>query len=130
MEKSKIITILIAAIIILIIGGFLYSKTQNDKKLLESVQSKTILFYREDCPHCVNVENFIKDNDIESRVQLEKKEAAKDEQNSYLMTLIAGKKCSIPNDELGVPFLWDGPDSKCFLGDQDIINFLKQKTGI
>ncbi len=130
MKKDTLILILIVVIIVLIIGGFVYNKVQNDRKLLANVQDKTILFYREDCPHCINVENFIKDNNIESKVQLEKKEASKDEQNSYLMTLIAGKKCSIPSNELGVPFLWDGSDSKCFLGDQDIINFFKQKIGI
>jgi len=36
------------------------------------------------------------------------------------------KICELPTDSIGVPFLWDGKD--CLIGDQDIINFFKQKT--
>ena len=35
--------------------------------------------------------------------------------------------CGLPTDSIGVPFLWDG--EKCFIGDQDIINFFSAKGG-
>jgi len=130
MKKSTTITILIVVIIIIIIGAFFYFKMQNDKKLLASIQDKTIFFYGDGCPHCANVEKFFQDNNVESKIQFEKMEVFNNRSNSSLMDLVAAKKCNISSGELGVPFLWDGPDSKCLLGDQDIINFFKQKLGI
>ena len=108
--------------------NFFNDKLEND--ILSSVKDKTIFFYGDGCPHCANVEKFFQDNNIESKVQFEKQEVFNNKQNSYLMTIIATKKCNISENNLGVPFLWDGPDSKCVLGDQDIINFFKQKIGI
>ena len=130
MKKNNIIITVIIIVIILIIVNFYYTKMQNDKKLLTSVRDKLIFFYGEGCPHCANVEKFFQDNSVESKIQFEKKEVWGDKQNAYLMTLIATKKCSLPENQLGVPFLWNGPDSKCLLGDQPIIDFFKQKIGI
>jgi len=130
MKKNTTITIFIVVIIIIIIGAFFYFKMQNDKKLLASVQDKTIFFYGDGCPHCANVEKFFQDNNVESKIQFEKMEVFNNRGNASLMDLIASKKCNISSNDLGVPFLWDGPDKKCILGDQDIINFFKQKLGI
>ena len=130
MKKSSIIITISIIVIILIIATFYYTKTEKNKKLLTSVQDKIIFFYGEGCPHCLNVEKFVQDNNVESKVQFDKKEVWGDKQNAYLMTLVATKKCNLPENELGVPFLWYGPDSKCFLGDQSIIDFFKQKIGI
>jgi glutaredoxin len=129
---KKNIIIIIFLVIILIIGIYYTTeaKKRNDQKLLASVQDKLIFFYGDGCPHCVNVEKFFQDNNVESKVQFEKKETFNDTRNSSLMSLIAEKKCSISGNELGVPLLWDGQNSKCLLGDQDIINFFKQKLGI
>lgn len=131
MKKSTIIIIFI--VIILIVVGIYYiteAKKRSDQKLLDSVQNNIIFFYGDGCPHCANVEKFFQDNNVESKVQFEKQEVFNNKQNSNLMTIIATKKCNISESNLGVPFLWDGPDSKCFLGDEDIINFFKQKIGI
>lgn len=130
MKKSSIIITISVIVIILVIANFYYTKMQNDKKLLASIQDKIIFFYGEGCPHCANVEKFFQDNSVESKVQFEKREVWGDKQNTYLMTLIATKKCNLPENELGVPFLWNGSDSKCLLGDQPIIDFFKQKIGI
>jgi glutaredoxin len=107
--------------------NFFKEKLEND--ILSTVKDKMIFFYGEGCPHCANVEKFSQDNKVESKVQFEKQEVFNNTQNAYLMTLVATKKCNIPENELGVPFLWDGPDLKCLLGDQDIINFFKEKIG-
>jgi len=126
-------TIIIIFIIIILIAGIYYiaeAKKRSDQKLLDNNKDKIIFFYGDGCPHCANVEKFFQDNNVESKVQFEKQEVFNNKQNSSLMTKIATKKCNISENNLGVPFLWDGPDSKCVLGDQDIINFFKQKIGI
>ena len=106
------------------------AKKRSEQKLLDSNKDKTIFFYGDGCPHCAIVETFFQDNNVESKVQFEKQEVFNNKQNSNLMTIIATKKCSISENNLGVPFLWDGQNSKCLVGDQDIINFFKQKIGI
>jgi len=83
-----------------------------------------ILFYGEGCPHCANVESYLKENDIESRIKIEKKEVYFNRQNSELLSQKA-RACGIKTNEIGVPFLWDG--SKCIIGEEDIINFFKEK---
>ena len=37
--------------------------------------------------------------------------------------------CKIPKEELGVPLLFDGPNSKCYVGEIEIQDFFKSKTG-
>jgi glutaredoxin len=108
--------------------NFLQEKITSDP--LAGIQNQLIFFYGDGCPHCANVETFFQENNVTSKIQFEQKEVFNNKQNSYSMTLIATKKCNISSDNLGVPFLWDGPESRCVLGDQDIINFFKQKIGI
>jgi hypothetical protein len=108
--------------------NFFKEKLKNN--ILDTVKDKIVFFYGEGWSHCANVEKFFQDNNIESKVQFEKQEVFNNTLNAYLMTLIATKKCNIQDNELGVPILWSGPDQKCILGDQDIINFFKQKLGI
>ena len=128
MKKNTIITILIVVIIILIIGGFVFAKVQNDKKLLASIQDKIIFFYGEGCPHCANVEKFFKENEIENKIQFEEKEVYNDKNNAKLLILAAKRKCNLNENEIGVPFLWDGGNSKCTVGDQPIIDYFKEKV--
>jgi len=37
------------------------------------------------------------------------------------------KICGIDEKNLGVPLLWDNINAKCYEGDQEIVDFLKQK---
>ena len=127
MKKNTVITILIVVIIVLIIGGFVFAKVQNDKKLLASIQDKIIFFYGEGCPHCANVEKFFQENNIEDKIQFEKKEVYNDRGNAKLLILLAKRKCGFKENEIGVPFLWDGENSKCTVGDQPIIDYFKEK---
>jgi glutaredoxin len=84
-----------------------------------------ILFYGDGCPHCVIVKEFVEDNNIEEKVQFVKKEVYYNQQNASELGAKA-KMCGMPTDSIGVPFLWDG--SKCYVGDQDIIEFFKNKS--
>jgi len=131
MKKTTIILVILI-VFVLIVGIYFVVKGRrnNDEQLLASVQNSTIFFYGDGCPHCANVDKFVTDNNVESKIQFERKEIFNDSNNSHLMTLIATKKCGLSESNLGVPFLWDGPESKCVSGDQPIIDFFKQKLGI
>ena len=85
-----------------------------------------VLFYGDGCPHCALVEQYISENNIESKVQFTKKEVYNNQQNASELTAKA-KACGMATDSIGVPFLWDG--SSCLVGDQPIIDFFKQKAG-
>jgi len=122
--KKSIQIIIIFLIIVLIIATYFLNEKKN-KKLLVSVEDKIIFFFGEGCPHCAKVEEFFKANNVESKVQFDKKEIYSDKENAYLLKLIANKKCNLSENEIGVPFLWDG--SKCLIGDKDIINFFQEK---
>jgi hypothetical protein len=92
-----------------------------------SLKNRIILFYRETCPHCQNVESFLKDNQIEQKLSFEKKELTNNDANVKLLMQIANT-CHIAEEELGVPLLWNG--STCLTGDQDVINYFKHKVNL
>lgn len=98
------------------------SKTAADQN---QSNSQIILFYGDGCPHCAIVEKYIEENDIINKVSFAQKEVYHNQSNAKELEEKA-KICGLPTDSIGVPFLWDG--EKCLIGDQDIINFFKQKT--
>ncbi len=116
---------------LVILGGavFFFAKNDNNSQPDNNPlpQNKTILFYGDGCPHCVNVDKFISDNKIEEKISFERKEVFNNGANAGEMIRLS-EKCGLPSDQVGVPFLWDG--SKCYIGDVDVINFFKQKAGI
>ena len=88
-------------------------------------ESEIILFFGDGCPHCAQVEKFVTDNNIESKISFTKKEVYYNQNNAKELESKA-KACGMPTDSIGVPFLWDG--SGCLVGDQDIIDFFKLKA--
>ena len=125
---KKIVQIVILGGIIFIIATFYFLNEKKNRELLESVKDKMIFFYGEGCPHCANVEKFFEENNIEDKIQFEKKEVYNDKNNAKLLILAAKRKCNLKENEIGVPFFWDG--SKCIVGDQPIINYFKEKLNI
>jgi glutaredoxin len=89
--------------------------------------SAIILFYGNGCPHCALVEQFVAENNIQSKVPFTQKEVYYNKQNANELALKAAA-CGLPTNSIGVPFLWTG--STCIIGDQPVIDFFKQKTGI
>ena len=121
-KKILLPTILFASVLVFSFLVLLKNQPINQ----QSEQSQIILFYGIGCPYCAKVEEFIKENQIEKTISFVKKEIYFNRQNAKELEEKA-KICEIPENEVGVPFLWDG--EKCFLGDVDIINFFKEKIG-
>jgi len=79
------------------------------------------------CPHCRRVEEFVKEENLEKRLNIHFKEVSQNK--DYAKELIdRGLKCSnIPRNFVGaVPLLVDGKN--CVLGDTPIIDYLKEKV--
>lgn len=85
-----------------------------------------ILFYGSTCPHCIAVEKFMADNQIEEKIKIDKKEVFNDKANAALLG-VAAQRCGLDTASIGVPFLWDGATARCLTGDSDIISFFEQK---
>ena len=87
--------------------------------------NQIILFYGDGCPHCAIVEEYINKNNVQNKISFTQKEVYYNQSNAKELETKA-KICGLPTNSIGVPFLWNG--DKCLIGDQDIINFFKQKT--
>jgi glutaredoxin len=129
-KKLAIPTILF--LIILPVSIFALSQEKNKKDTHPGNQTqdnnaKIILYYSNQCPHCKNLEQWIEVNKIEDKIAFPKKEVH-DDQNNANELLEKAAACQIPDDSIGVPFLWDGENGdKCIMGDSDIISFLENK---
>jgi len=90
----------------------------------KNADAKTILYFGDTCPHCENVEKYIKDNGIDGKIEILRKEVYRNQKNAREMAKKA-EQCGLPTGEIGVPFLWD--NGQCVLGDQPIIDYLGKK---
>ncbi|MBI4778918.1 hypothetical protein HY797_00505 [Candidatus Falkowbacteria bacterium] len=132
--KNKIIisTILFIAVLAFSFFAFWQEKNKNQSLINESTVkenqavSQIILFYGDGCPHCAIVEKYIEENNIKNIISFAEKEVYYNQANAKELEAKA-KICGLPVNSIGVPFLWSG--ETCLVGDKDIINFFKQKTG-
>ena len=88
-----------------------------------------ILFYGSTCPHCKKVDEFISQYNITKYLKFQQLEVFENEDNANLMTEKQSQcKDLADSDKGGVPFLYSS--QKCIVGDQPVIDFLKQQAGI
>lgn len=123
--KNKIIIPTILFIIVLGFSFVLLLQAKNNNQPNNDNQNQIILFYGEGCPHCEIVDKYIEENKIEEKISFVRKEVYNNQENQKEL-IEKAKICGISDNNIGVPFLWDG--EKCFIGDQDIINLFKIKT--
>jgi hypothetical protein len=138
MDKAIIYTV-----IIIILAGVLFWAIQSGflTSIFSSPANATplpsgiVLFYGQECPHCADVDAFIKANNIDQKVKITKLEVWHDRNNATLLAEVA-QKCGISSGSVGVPFLYDPPSAKagengkCYIGEVDVPNFLKIQAGI
>ena len=121
MQKNLLLII----ITIVLTAGALFVLYYFNKPTIDT--NAIILFYGEGCPHCKTVDDFINQNKIGDKVEFTRLEVWYNKNNQNILAEIA-QKCGIKTNQVGVPFLWDG--DKCYIGDEDTINFFKQRAGI
>jgi len=128
---KKIITIIIIAFILFA----LYKATS--KPNISPVNTNTdssdlILYWGEGCPHCENVKDYIKANNLDQKLKINQEEVYSDKQNQQELRNSIIKYC--PEIDItkgiGVPMGFDPKENKCIQGDKPIIDFINQKAGI
>lgn len=109
----------------IILSGCATTKSTNiGTSTPKTNENAMILYYGDSCPHCKIVEQYINENRILKRYDIIQKEVFQDLNNAKELGEYAFG-CGIKTD-VGVPFLYY--KSKCFMGDQDIINFFKKEV--
>ncbi len=129
MDKKNILYVAAGIIIAFVILYGVYWLL-NQKEFFNSVPKKTdevILYWGEECPHCKNVEEYLKSHQqIEKKIKIERKEIhdnktnAADLQDKAMVCRYNSSK-GIP-----IPFLYF--KGECIVGDQPIIDYLNKKT--
>ena len=126
MKKNMAIIFVVIAVIVA--GLWFWASSEQEKNAPQTaVTSDIIFFYGQECPHCKDVEKFLADNDVASKVKFDSLEVWHNTANSNLL-LQKAEECGISKDKAGVPFLY--AKGKCYVGTPDVENFFKQEAGI
>lgn len=131
--KNKVAIPTILLIFVIAFSFFAFSKESKKEQLSEpateeaQMEDGIILFYGDGCPHCEIVDEYLEENNMAEQVNFSHKEVYYNRTNAKELEEKA-IICGMPAGSIGVPFLWDG--EKCLIGDEDIIEFFKQKISI
>jgi len=141
---KKGIYLLVVVVVALIIGFMIFQSTKSkspensaqDNSTNNSTSTSSadvvnegsiaILFYGKDCPHCKNVEKWLDENKVSEKVKYDLLEVWYNENNKKLLSEKA-KICNKNDSEVGVPFLFDIANNKCFTGEVEVVDFFKSK---
>lgn len=128
MPDKKILVLI--AVMLLAVGGLIYWGVQDSKQAQVVDDPNAIVYYWGDgCPHCKVVSDFLDANpQVAEKVSFEKKEVWSNKANASEMGRRA-KVCNINQEGMGVPFLYGG-DGKCYVGQVEVIDFFKTKSGM
>jgi glutaredoxin len=127
MFEKKTIAILVGTLVV--VGGLIYWGVQDSKQSDVSDDPNAIVYYYgEGCPHCKVVQEFLDANNIAEKVSFEKKEVWSNRTNAKEMERRA-KVCNVKPEGMGVPFVYGG-DGKCYIGEPDVTQFFKTKSGM
>lgn len=123
---KKIIPLIL--ILVALVAYFYFNSQKNIVQKFPDSEAQLILFWGEGCPHCENVKNYIKDNNLDSKVKIAYKEVYLDKSNQKLLESVVQKCPEIDSSRgIGVPLAFDNQNSKCLYGDTPIIEWLKSK---
>lgn len=131
MEKTSMLPKNIWIIIILglvVVTGLVVWGMQEGKGE-EAASSGITYYYGEGCPHCKVISEFLEANKIAEKVDFTKKEVWANKTNAREMDKRA-KACNLAPSETGVPFVYDGSDGKCYVGEPDVKGFFSKKAGL
>lgn len=127
-KMKKKIALVLAGLIL--IGGGYYFIVHKEKLLSQGeegqLQQSAVLFVGATCPHCRKVEEWLKENKIvKEKAGIIIKEVYYHQDNARELKLKA-EECRLENGQgIGVPFLYH--QGKCIIGDQPIIDYLREK---
>ncbi len=130
--KQKIITLFLVVLIaglmsLVVIGSNNKEKQAAANKVAALKDGSPILYYGDTCPHCKDVEEWLKSNAVEEKIQLIKKEVWNNRQNAAELSKVAAS-CGLDVSNIGVPFLY--AEEKCLVGTPDIVKYFSDKLNI
>ena len=126
MLDKKIIAILVGVLVLAV--GFVYFGLKDGELPATDDPAAIVYYWGDGCPHCKVVDDFIEANNIADKVFFEKKEVWSNKANTNEMSRRA-QACNIEPEGMGVPFVYGG-DGKCYVGEPEVINFFKAKSGM
>jgi len=138
--KQLIATTAIILVTAGILGGIILGsqKGKNQSQIATSVtptpiqsgvdENEIIFYYSQNCPHCIETEEWMQNNQAEEKLKIVKKEVTAD-QASALELIAAAEKCGLNTNSVGVPFLLTR-DKKCLVGTTDIIDYLTKEIEV
>lgn len=113
--------ILAIALVAVALYAFLPGSSDDDNVSADGLPQGIVLYYGDTCPHCKNVDQYVAEHAIHSKVDFVEKEVYRDRAHAAEMRVVVDR-CGVGS---GVPLLWDG--QTCYVGDQDIIAFFSEK---
>jgi glutaredoxin len=133
MDKKIILTTILFSVVVLILGYVVVGSMQNKNNQNNSTtinlpsKEKIVFYYGITCPHCKDVEEWMKKNKVEEKIKIEKKEVYQNQKNNQELEEVA-KSCGLNTMMIGVPFLYT--DGKCYIGTPEVIKVLSDKSKI
>jgi len=90
-----------------------------------------IFYWGNGCPHCENVEKWLKENNSDAKIKVNYKEVYYNSKNQSELSETVKKYCPnlMENGGVGVPVGFNPITQKCIQGDVPIIEFLSTKLG-
>lgn len=107
--------------IIFFVIGTLFVSVFLVKNVLAK-ENQAVLYYGNGCPHCVEVEDFIRNNSFD--FSIEQKEIYQNKINAEEFNKVCDDE-GISLMDRGVPFLH--AENECFIGDKQIVSYLSTK---
>lgn len=83
-------------------------------------------FYGATCPHCQELNGFVQDEDLFSKISVEKKEVYFNDANRDEFLALT-KKLGLSEKETGVPFVYDKISGKHAVGAEPALNLFKSR---
>lgn len=124
MNKLVIILIVIA----IAIGFYKLLSTNPSVSGVKESEAQLILFWGDGCPHCETVKEYIKNNNLESKIKIAYKEVYYNKSNQKNLEETVKNCPEIDTSQgVGVPLALDTQTKRCLSGDTPIIDWLKSK---
>ncbi len=123
--------LLALSIILIALFGTLFLVYQTTQSSLSTTSLVTldkdafIYFYGNTCPHCAELNEWLKETGIEKKVKFEKREVYQNKANANLMEQ-AAQICNLDTTQLGVPFVYD--NGKCYIGSDQAKEIFQKKS--
>ncbi len=88
-----------------------------------------VFYWGNGCPHCENVEKWLKENNSDAKLKINYREVYYNQQNQTELTKTIQEYCPelMEAGGIGVPTGFDPVNKKCIQGDTPIIEFLSSK---